>query len=79
MVLGKTNCPSGKKWTCYPGMANESSPDYVSNYIDKPFVTDGNLITARAAGAAEEFAVELICVLCGEEQANKIHDGTVQR
>ncbi len=26
VVLGKTNIPKGKKWTCYPGMQNESDP-----------------------------------------------------
>lgn len=79
VVLGKTRCPDGKKWTCYPGMANESDASYVSNYEDKVFITDGNLITSRAAGAAEEFSIELIRLLCGSETAKKVHDGTVQR
>ena len=79
VVLGKTNIPNGKKWTCYPGMHTESNPAYQTKYENKVFVTDGNLITARGAGAAEEFAMELIRLLCGEDVAKKIHDGTVQR
>lgn len=79
VVLGKTKIPDGKKWTCYPGMAEESEAEYQKNYEDKAFVTDGNLVTGRAAGAAEEFAQELIRVLCGNETAKKVHDGTVQR
>jgi len=79
LVLGQTKIPAGKKWTCYPGMAEESNAEYVPNHEDKPFVTDGNLVTGRSAGAAEEFAQELIRILCGEETAKKVHDGTVQR
>ena len=79
VVLGKTKIPDGKKWTCYPGMSTESNEAYQLNYEDKVFVTDGTLITARAAGAAEEFSIELIRLLCGAETAKKVHDGTVQR
>ena len=79
VVLGKTKVPEGKRWTCYPGMQKESHPDYQLKYEDKVFVTDGKLITARGAGAAEEFAMELIRLLCGDEVAKKIHDGTLQR
>ena len=79
LVLGKTSIPSGKKWTCYPGMAEEGNPDYLNNYTDKVFVTDGNLVTSRGAGAAEEFAVELIKLLEGNEKAKKVHDSTLQR
>ena len=79
VVLGKTKIPEGKKWTCYPGMHKESKENYQNGYEDKVFVTDGNLITARGAGAAEEFSIELIRLLCGAEAAKKVHDGTIQR
>lgn len=79
VVLGKTKIPDGKRWTCYPGMQTESNEAYQTKYENKVFITDGNLITARGAGAAEEFAMELIRLLCGEATAKKIHDGTVQR
>lgn len=79
VVLGKTKIPEGKRWTCYPGMQSESRENYQIKYENRVFVTDGSLITARGAGAAEEFAMELVRLLCGEEIAKKIHDGTVQR
>ena len=60
-------------------MQTESNEAYQIKYENKVFVTDGTLITARGAGAAEEFAMELIRLLCGEDTAKKIHDGTVQR
>jgi len=79
VVLGKTKVPDGKKWTCYPGMHSESNEMYVANYIDETFVTDGNVVTGRSAGGAEEFAMELVRILAGSEVAKKVHDGTVQR
>ena len=60
-------------------MAEEGNPDYLNNYTDKVFVTDGNLVTSRGAGAAEEFAIELIKLLEGNEKAKKVHDSTLQR
>jgi len=79
VVLGKTNIPEGKKWTCYPQMESCSKPEYQKDYSDKVFITDGNLVTGRGAGAAEEFAMELVRILCGEETAEKIKKGTLQR
>ena len=79
VVLGKTKIPAGKKWTCYPDMEGEAKEDYLSGYSDKAFITDGNLVTSRGAGAAEEFAMELVRILTDEATAKKVHDGTLQR
>jgi len=79
VVLGKTNIPAGKKWTCYPGMQEEAKKEYLPAYKDQAFVTDGNLVTSRGAGAAEEFAMELVRLLTDEATAKRIHDGTLQR
>ena len=79
VVLGKTNIPHNKKWTCYPGMDKETNPEYVGMYVNKPFVTDGKLVTARGAGASEEFAMELVKLLTDEATAEKIKKGTLQR
>ncbi|MCR5187311.1 MAG: DJ-1/PfpI family protein [Treponema sp.] len=79
VVLGKTKILAGKKWTCYPDMESNAKNEYLNGYSDKVFVTDGNLITARGAGAAEEFAMELVKLLAGQESADKIHKGTLQR
>ena len=79
VVLGKTDIPAGKQWTCYPGMEKQSNPDYLGKYLDKPFVTDGKLVTARGAGASEEFAMELVRLLTDEATAEKIRAGTLQR
>ena len=79
VVLGKTKVPAGKKWTCYPGMESNAKSDYLGGYSNEVFVTDGNLVTSRGPGASEQFAMELVRILCGEETAKKIHDGSQQR
>ena len=79
VVLGKTKIPAGKKWTCYPDMENESKPEYLAGYSNKVFITDGNLVTSRGPGAAEEFSMELVRLLAGDEVYKKVHDSSQQR
>lgn len=79
VVLGKTSIPDGKKWTCYPGMETESDPAYLKGYSNKVFITDGNLVTSRGPGASEEFAMELVRILAGQETYDRIHAGSQQR
>ena len=79
VVLGKTKIPAGKKWTCYPDMEGESKAEYQSGYSNKVFVTDGNLVTSRGPGAAEEFAMELVRLLAGVEVCKKVHDSSQMR
>ena len=79
VVLGKTKIPAGKKWTCYPDMEGESKAEYQNGYSNKVFVTDGNLVTSRGPGAAEEFAMELVRILAGEEFYRKVHDSAQMR
>ena len=79
VVLGKTKIPTGKKWTCYPDMEGESKAEYQNGYSNKVFVTDGNLVTSRGPGAAEEFAMELVRILAGEEFYRKVHDSAQMR
>ncbi|MGP1458601.1 MAG: DJ-1 family glyoxalase III [Treponema sp.] len=91
VVLAKTGVLAGKKWTCYPGMEAHLA-DYCggqdkadgcmkdSVFVgDKPFVTDGTVITGRGAGAAEQLAMELVRLLAGEETMQKLKVATVQR
>ncbi len=79
IVLSKTGILKDKKWTCYPGM-KDNAKEYISNHIDNvPFVTDKNLITGRGPGAAEEFSMEIVKLLCGEETAQKIKTSACQR
>jgi 4-methyl-5(b-hydroxyethyl)-thiazole monophosphate biosynthesis len=91
VVLAKTGVLAGKKYTCYPGM-EEGLSDYCGNpenmmkcmkgstlVRNVPFVTDGNLVTGRGPGCAEQFAMEIIRILFGERKAMLIHEGSIQR
>jgi protein deglycase len=64
-----------RKYTCYPGMEKESSS---GTFIEgKEVVVDGNLITSRAAGTADQFSAAIIQSLMGREfakgVAEKVH------
>ncbi|MBE6926937.1 MAG: DJ-1/PfpI family protein [Ruminococcaceae bacterium] len=75
-ILAKLGLLSGKKATCYPGMENEMEDAIMCN---ADAVTDGKLITGRAAGTAFDFALALIEALCGADRANQIATGVVFR
>ena len=79
VVLGKTSVLKDKKWTCYPEMETEAKPEYLKGYSNEVFITDGNLVTSRGPGASEQFAMELVRILAGQETHDKIHAGAQQR
>lgn len=89
VVLAKCGILAGKNYTCYPEMENmlekfcgKDWEELTANSIhhkDKAFITDGNLVTGKGPGAAEEFAMELVRLLCGEETASKVHSTSCQR
>lgn len=85
VVLAKTGILKEKKWTCYPDMEQDAFTTYKTELegsthtTESPFVTDGTVITSRGAGTAEQFAMELVRLLCGEETAARIKKGTLQR
>ena len=68
-VLGHKNLLSGKKAVCFPGFENEL---YGAVLYDGYSVTDGNIITAKGAGAAADFAFEIITYLCSKKKAEEI-------
>ena len=66
----------GKRAVCYPGMEAEMGS---AQMLTCGAVTDGRVITGRAAGTAFDFALELIRALRGEEAAQKVASGIVYR
>lgn len=79
IVLSKTSALEGKKWTCYPGM-HDNAKDYVNLHVeDVPFVHDENLITGRGPGAAEQFSMEIVRTLFGEDVAKKVSSAACMR
>lgn len=70
-ILGHKGLLRGRRATCYPGYESQLQGAVLCS---EPVVTDGMITTARGAGAAVEFALELVRQLCGEETAQKLHD-----
>lgn len=68
-ILGHLNILKGKKAICFPGFEKDL---YGAEIADAFAVTDGNIITAKGAGSASDFAFEIIKYLKDEETAKKI-------
>ncbi len=76
LTLGKWGLTENKKFTCYPGMGQDLS---TKPQKDTRVVRDGNIITACAAGAAEEFAFALVEASSGKTALNKLKEQVVAR
>jgi 4-methyl-5(b-hydroxyethyl)-thiazole monophosphate biosynthesis len=59
----------GRRFTGYPGTEADVTG---ARFSDDRVVVDGNLITARSAGCAGEFAIAIIAALLGPEKAEEI-------
>ena len=68
-ILGKLNLLNGKEAICFPSFENTLQGATIS---DNKVVKSGNTITAKAAGVAVEFALEVVATLKGNEEAQKI-------
>ena len=74
-ILGKLGLLSGRKSVCFPGFEQYLTGAEV--LMDKLCVTDGQFTTACGAGAAIEFGLELVKVLCGAEKSEEIRRAIV--
>ncbi len=68
-ILGHKNLLVNKNAVCFPGFEKDLAGAVISESFA---VTDGNIITAKGAGAASEFAFEIISYLCGKSKADEI-------
>ena len=73
-IIGKLGLLKGKKATCFPGFEQYLTGAEVLN---KLCVTDGQFTTACGAGAAIEFGLELVKVLCGEKRSTELRSAIV--
>jgi 4-methyl-5(b-hydroxyethyl)-thiazole monophosphate biosynthesis len=69
MVLGKRGYLQGKRAVCYPGFEQYLQGAVVT---DARVECDGKIITAKGMGAALEFGLALVQVLCGKQEADRI-------
>lgn len=65
-VLGDLGILNGKKAICYPGFEERLKGAEVCR---QKAVTDQNVTTGMGMGTAIPFALELVRILCGEEEA----------
>lgn len=68
-ILGHKNILQDKNAVCFPGFESEL---YGANIVSEYAVTDKNIITAKGAGSASEFAFEIINYLCDKETAQNV-------
>ncbi len=75
-ILARLGYTDGRKACCYPGMEEEMGSAVMK---DANCVTDGKLITGRAAGGAFDFGLALIAALKGERTARQVETEVVYR
>lgn len=73
-ILGKLGLLSGRNAVCFPGFEQYLEGASVQ---EKLCVTDGKFTTACGAGAAIEFGLELVKVLCGAERSEALRSAIV--
>lgn len=69
-VLGRAGYLAGRRATCFPGF--EKYLEGATVISDARVVRDGNMITAKGAGCATEFALAIIEALADAETAEKV-------
>ncbi|MDD5923608.1 MAG: DJ-1/PfpI family protein [Clostridia bacterium] len=68
-ILGHMNLLKGKKAICFPGFEKEL---YDAVLSEDHVCVDGNIITAKGAGVALEFGLEITAMLKNREESDKI-------
>ena len=76
LVLGRRGLLEGRRATCYPGFENELKGALTTGGTVE---VDGNTVTARGMGVALEFALTLVKMICGENEAVKISEGVCEK
>lgn len=67
-ILGHWGVLKGHTATCYPGFESELG----CRLGDAPVVQSGRITTARGAGVAVDFGLQLVSVLCGPEKSEEV-------
>lgn len=76
LVLSKAGLLKTRKCTCFPGCEVELD---CKQFLTDRVVVDGNVITSRGAGTAEEFAFECLAQAANRETSEKIRKQVVAR
>ena len=70
-ILGHRGILKGKNAICFPGFEDALEGAVLS---EEPVCIDGNIITAKGAGVALEFALTLVACLKGKEAAHTLKE-----
>jgi len=65
---------SGKRMTCYDGF-EDALREKGAEYVREGIVKDGNMITGRGPGWAQEFGLTILSHIKGEETTAKVRAG----
>lgn len=68
-ILGHMEILNGKRATCFPGFEEQLLG---AEYVDESVVRDCNIITAKGAGVAIDFGLEIVKVFCGDDEADRM-------
>lgn len=68
-VLGSAGILKGHKATCFPGFEDKLGG---GEYVNKPAVISGNIVTGKSMGCAVDFGLALTEKLLGAEAARKV-------
>ena len=68
-VLGHKGLLDGRRATCFPGFETELVG---ATYTGETVEVDGPIVTARGAGVATEFGLQLVSELCSPEKAEEL-------
>lgn len=69
-ILAQLGITDGKQAVCYPGCEEEMGEAHI--LPDRACIRDGHVITGTSAGCAAAFGLELIAVLKGKDEAERI-------
>ncbi|SFC06909.1 DJ-1/PfpI family protein [Pseudoalteromonas denitrificans] len=75
LALGKAHILNGKKATTYHQIGGKRKSQLVNfgtNFIDKPIIIDGNIITSSGPGTALEVAFKLLEMLTNKQNMQDI-------
>ncbi len=73
-ILGHAGYLDGRKAVCFPGFEEDLLGAVVE---ETSFVWDGNILTAKGAGVALDFGLELVARLASREKSDEIR-GAIQ-
>ena len=68
-ILGHKELLRGRRAVCFPGYEQEL---YGAAVQEAPVVVDGHIITAKGAGVAIEFALQIVSQLVGDSAAARL-------